>query len=108
MALIQQNYKTLRAILPEMLVNAELRDQFYTQFAEPLAGLLEQYVRARIDSGDLRPVNPPLAVRSVQGMFIGLMVLRILGDDLLASHWGDVPEALVDLLFDGLGPEETT
>jgi AcrR family transcriptional regulator len=106
MALIEQNYETLQAVLPEMLVNAKLRDQFYQQFAQPLATLLEQYVQARIESGDVRPLNAPLAVRSVQGMFIGLMFLRVLGDDTLASHWDDVPEVLVDLLFDGLGSEE--
>ncbi|MGD8968481.1 MAG: TetR/AcrR family transcriptional regulator [Anaerolineae bacterium] len=106
MALIEQNYETLQAVLPEMLVNAELRDQFYRQFAQPLAALLEQYVRARIESGDVRLLDAPLAVRSVQGMFIGLMILRFLGDGMLASHWDDVPEVLVHLLFEGLGPEE--
>lgn len=104
--LIDENRETLRAILPEMLVNADLRGQFYRRFAQPLASLLEQYVRARIASGDLRPVEAPLAVRSVQAMFIGLMILRILGDDTLASRWDDVPEVMVDLLLDGLSAKE--
>jgi hypothetical protein len=34
------------------------------------------------------------------------MILRFLGDGMLASHWDDVPEVLVHLLFEGLGPEE--
>jgi AcrR family transcriptional regulator len=106
MALIEQNNETLRAVLPEMLVNVELRDRLYRQFAQPLAGLLDQYVQVRIESGDLRPVYAALAVRSVQSMFVGLMILRIPGDDGLSSHWDDVPNVLVDLLFDGLGPEE--
>jgi AcrR family transcriptional regulator len=107
MALIEQNYETLRAVLPEMLVNSDLRRQFYRRFVQPLAVLLERYVEARIESGDVRPVDVPLAVRSVQGMFIGLMILRILGDDMLATQWDDLPEALVDLLFGGLSAEET-
>jgi AcrR family transcriptional regulator len=107
MALIEQNYETLQAVLPEMMVNPDLRDQFYRRFAQPLATLLEQYVEARIESGDVRPVDAPLAVRSVQGMFIGLMLLRILGDDMLASHWDDLPDVLVDLLFDGLSAQRT-
>jgi hypothetical protein len=57
--------------------------------------------------GDIRAVNVPLAVRSVQALFIGLMILRILGDELLASHWGDLPDIIVDLLFEGLSPQET-
>jgi AcrR family transcriptional regulator len=106
LALIEQNYETLQAILPQMMVNPDLRGHFYQQFAQPLAALLEQYVEARIESGDVRPVDVPLAVRSVQGMFIGLMILRILGDGMLANHWNDLPDTLVDLLFDGLRPPE--
>jgi AcrR family transcriptional regulator len=105
-ALIEQNYETIQAILPEMLVNADLRDQFYREFAQPVAALLERYVCVRIGSGDFRPVHTRLVVRSVQGMFVGLMILRILGDDLLASQWDALPEVLVDLLFDGLTAEE--
>ena len=54
----------------------------------------------------MRSVDAPLAVRSVQGMFIGLMILRILGDDLLADHWNDLAEVLVNLLLDGLSMRE--
>jgi AcrR family transcriptional regulator len=106
MALIAQNYETLKAVLPEMLVNPDLRDEFYSRFAQPLVTLLEQYVRARVESGDVRPVDPPLTVRSVQATFIGLMILRFLGDNVLASEWNELPEALVDLLFNGLSAEE--
>jgi AcrR family transcriptional regulator len=104
-ALIEEHYQTLQAVLPEILVNSDLRDRFYRRFAEPLADLLERYVEARVESGDLRPVDAPLAVRSVQGMFIGLMILRILGDRMLDARWDDLPEVVVDLLFDGLGTE---
>jgi hypothetical protein len=102
MTLIEENFETMQAVLPEMMANRDLRTEFYRQFAEPLAALLEQYVEMRIASGDIRPINAALAVRSVQGMFIGLMVLRILGDGVLADHWNDLPEVLVDMLFKGL------
>jgi hypothetical protein len=102
MALIEQHFETLRAVLPEMLVNPEIRDQFYRQFAQPLAALLEQYVEAQVESSEIRPLNVQLTVRSVQAMFIGLLVLRILGDQKLRLKWDDLPEVLVDLLFEGL------
>lgn len=106
MTLIEQHYEIFQAILPEIMVNPDLRDRFYRQFAHPLAALLEQYTEVQIESEHVRPVNVPLAVRSVQGMFVGLLMLRILGDSMLASHWNDLPEVLVDLLFNGLGPGE--
>jgi hypothetical protein len=39
-------------------------------------------------------------------MFVGLLVLRILGDETLQSGWDDVPEVLATLVFDGLRPGE--
>jgi len=105
MSLIEQSRETLQAVLPEMLISVDLRERFYRRFVQPLSVLLERYVQTRIQSGDVRPVDVPLAVRSVQAMFIGLFVLRILGDDVLESHWDDMPGVLVDLLFQGLSPE---
>ncbi len=103
-ALIQQNHEMLQAILPEMLVHPDLRRRFYRQFALPLASMLEQYVQARAASGELAPVDVPLAVRAVQGMFLGLLVLRVLGDDVLQARWDDVPEVIGALVFSGLSP----
>jgi hypothetical protein len=39
-------------------------------------------------------------------MFVGLLVLRILGDEPLLAGWGDVPDLLATLIFDGLSPRE--
>ena len=106
MGLIQQNDEMVQAILPEMLVNLALRERFYQQFLQPTTTLLEQYIQARIELGHIRPLNVPLAVRAVQGMFVGLLVLRILGDETLLSGWDDLPEVLATLIFDGLSPRD--
>jgi hypothetical protein len=104
MGIVQQEAETIQAILPEMLVNRELRERFYQQFVLPTAMLLEQYIQARIKLGHIRPINIPLAVRAVQSMFVGLLILRILGDELLLSEWDELPEVLATILFDGLSP----
>jgi len=106
MGLIQQNHETIQAIMPEMLVNPPLRERFYQQFVQPTMALFEQYIQARIELGHIRPVNVPLTVRAVQGMFVGLLVLRILGDEPLQSGWGELPEVLATLVLDGLSPRE--
>ncbi|RLC81419.1 MAG: hypothetical protein DRJ03_05640 [Chloroflexi bacterium] len=103
---IQQGQEMLKAILPEVMVNPDLSRQFTQQFVQRISTLLEQYVQARIKMGHIRPVNVPLTVRAVQGMLIGLIVLRILGDESLESGWDDVPEVLATLVFDGLKPEK--
>ncbi len=102
---IQKGQEMLKAVLPEVIVNPDLSKQFTEQFVRQIAAILEQYVRTRIEMGHIRPVNVPLTVRAVQSMFVGLIVLRILGDECLLSEWDDVPEVLGTLIFDGLSPK---
>jgi AcrR family transcriptional regulator len=104
MGLIKQNDEMIQAILPEMFVNAALRKRFFEQFVQPTTTLFERYVQARIEMEDIRSLNVPLAVRVVQGIFVGLLVLRILGDEQLRSEWDDMPEVMASIVFDGLGP----
>jgi AcrR family transcriptional regulator len=103
LARIQRGQELLQAVLPEVLIDPELRQRFYRQYVLRIATLMEQYVQARIELGHVRPVDVPLTVRVVQGAFIGLLILRILGDEPLQSGWDDVPEVLAALVFDGLG-----
>jgi AcrR family transcriptional regulator len=105
MGRFQQGQEMIQAILPEVLVNPALRERYYRQFVQRIVTLMEPYLQMRIELGHIRPVNVPLTVRIVQGMFIGLLLLRILGDEMLQSAWDDLPEALAALLFNGLNPE---
>ncbi len=97
-----QSQEMIQAILPEVLVNPELRERFYQQFVLQLITLLEQYVETRIKLGHIRPVDVPLTVRTIQSMFGGLLVLRVLGDETILSRWEDLPEVVAGLIFDGL------
>jgi TetR/AcrR family fatty acid metabolism transcriptional regulator len=103
---IVQGQQMLQAILPEVFVNHKLRQRFYQEYVLRLATMFERYLRGQVERGRIRPVNVPLTVRMVQGMFVGLIFLRILGDEPLRSGWEDVPETLVTLVFDGLRPME--
>jgi AcrR family transcriptional regulator len=104
MGRIEAGEEMLQAILPQVFVNPELRERFYHQYVLHIAGLLEPYVRAQVEGGHIRPVDVPLTVRMVQAQFVGLLVLRILGDEPLRRGWEEVPELLGTLLFDGLRP----
>ena len=106
MGRIQQGQEMLQAILPEVLTNPELREQFYQQYVLRIAMMIEQYVQAQIELGHMRPVDVSLTVRALQSMFVGLLILRILGDEPLQLRWDDVPEILATLVFDGLRPGE--
>jgi AcrR family transcriptional regulator len=104
MGRIEEGEEMLKAILPQVFVNPELRARFYHQYVLRIAELLEPYVQAQVESGRIRPVDVPLTVRMVQAQFVGMLVLRILGDAPLRSKWEEVPELWATLMFDGLDP----
>jgi AcrR family transcriptional regulator len=103
---IEQAEEMLQAILPQVFVNPELRERFYRQYVLRIAIMLEQYMQAQVDLGHMQAVNVPLTVRVLQGMFVGLLVMRVLGDEALCAGWSQVPEVLASLVFDGLGAED--
>jgi AcrR family transcriptional regulator len=100
-----EGQEILQAILPEVLVNAELRELYYQQFVLRIAALLEQYIRTRIELGHIRPVDATLTTRAVQAMFVGLLVLRVLGDETVVAGWDALPDLLATIIFDGLRAE---
>ncbi|MGD8244462.1 MAG: TetR/AcrR family transcriptional regulator [Anaerolineae bacterium] len=99
-----ENEETLRAVMPQMLVQPALRVQFRRQFVAPIIDIMEQYVTTQIEQDEIQAVNVPLTVRAVQSMFIGLLLLRILGDEELRAGWDEMPEVVTTLLFEGLNP----
>jgi AcrR family transcriptional regulator len=102
---IEQGEEMLQAILPQVFVQQDLRAQFYQEYVRPIAAALEAYVQTQIQRGHVRAVNVALTVRLLQSTFVGLLVMRILGDEALCSEWSQVPEVLASLLFDSLSTE---
>ncbi len=102
--IVQSHEQMFQAILPEILANPELRERYYQEFVQPTAIMLEGYIQARVQQGDVRPIDVSLAVRAVQGMFVGLLMMRMLGDGPIRAGWDDLPEVIGTIIFDGLSP----
>lgn len=102
--IVHSHEKMFQAVLPEVLTNPELRERYYLEFVQPTVMMLEDYFQARVELGHLRPIDVPLAVRAVQGMFIGLLMFRFLGDEPIRAGWDELPEVIATIIFDGLSP----
>ena len=104
-AFVRQNKAMLQAILSEILTNQEIRQRYNQQLVEPFVSLFGQHIQARIEQGQMRPVDVPLAIRYLFAINLGLLGLFILGDPLLRSEWEseEMIGKLVSLLFDGMG-----
>jgi AcrR family transcriptional regulator len=108
MALFWPNAEVFQAVLPEMLANAELRELYYQQVIAPTIMVAEHYFQAQGATGQIRAMDIPLTVRSIAGVIFGLLTLQLLGDEVIAKRWEELPEVLASLLFDGLQNREET
>src|SRR5215210_8358852 len=67
MSLIWENREVFRVVLSEMLVNAELRELYLRRVVEPTMSIAEENFRSRMERGEVRRTDAPLATRSVAG-----------------------------------------
>ena len=106
MSFIWENREVFRVVLSEMLVNAELRGLYLQQVVPPTMGITEENFRSRMEQGEVRQTDAPLATRSVAGAVLGVLVLGLLGDEEIGSRSEEVPDVLAELLIHGLDATE--
>lgn len=106
MSLIWENREVFRVVLSEMLVNAELRELYLRRVVEPTMRIAEENFRSRMTQGEVRETDAPLAMRSVAGAVLGVLVLGLLGDEEIGSRSDEVPDVLAGLLLHGLSAIE--
>jgi AcrR family transcriptional regulator len=96
------NAELLRAVLPEMLANPELRGRYYRDVIAPTMALGEDAFRALAAEGLIRDLDVALTTRILAGAVLGLMTMQLLGDETLAERWREIPDALSAVLLSGL------
>jgi AcrR family transcriptional regulator len=97
MALLWPNAEVFRAVLPELLVNGELRKRYYEQVLAPTIAVGERFSQGQSEQ---LQINIPLTVRAIAGTLLGLLLLQLLGDQEIAEQWEELPNVLTTLFFD--------
>ena len=106
MSLIWENREAFRVVLSEMLVNADLRERYLRRVVDPTMRIAEENFRSRMEQGEVRETEVPLAVRSAAGALLGVLVLGLLDDEEINSRSDEVPDVLAGLLTSGLVANE--
>lgn len=104
MALRGDNFALFRIVLSEIMINDDLRKQYYTQILAPSLDSAEPFFIAHAAKRGISPDRARLTLRAISGMVMGLILERIMGDSDLADQWDELPDVLTDLLLDGLDP----
>ena len=101
--LLSQSQYT-RALIGEAWFNDEILSRFLSNRLAQIAGYLEEYIRARIQSGQFRPVNPSLAARMVISVFWGFLLPALRGIETLPGEADrrSLADSIIDLWLDGI------
>jgi AcrR family transcriptional regulator len=102
----QVGFDAFRVLFGELLVTAELRDQYRRETLEPTFNAAEVAVRGWLASSPSDAIDPALGSRALAGLVLGTLLLRLLDDPVLAERWQEVPDVLAHLLIHGLVPAD--
>ncbi len=102
-ALFKRNVDVVRAVLPELLSQEELRHAFLQRVIQMTKEALRPYIERQIALGRLRPADPEKMTLVLQALFLGLMVMDLSGEPIITQGDPDLPDQLADLLVRGLG-----
>lgn len=95
-----------RAVLPELITNAELRQHYMESVLMPTMRLAEGFIAHLAASGQIVAPQVPLTARVLGGAVFGVLLLYLMGDPALEADWDQLPAILADTLCDGLLPRQ--
>lgn len=95
--------EVFRALLPEVMSNAELRELYHRKIIAPTFGMAEEQFAGLVAAGLIRPIDVPLTLRAMAGLLFGTLMLSLWGEELIDERLAALPEVLVGMMFDGIG-----
>ncbi|NKB89385.1 MAG: TetR family transcriptional regulator [Acidobacteria bacterium] len=111
-AYVEQRLRTLwesrdllRALLPELLCDPRLRRRYGADVLLPAQARGAAAVRAAAAAGELE-VDVEHLARVVAGTTLGIVMLGLLGDDVVADDLGACADATAELLLRGVSPSD--
>ena len=93
------SYQALKAVLPEMINDAETGRNIYEQIYAPMFAVMEGYFERLIADGQVEGSDPALATRLFASPFMGLLMLWMLGDEHIIANWDSYTKAMEGLLL---------
>ena len=95
-------FDLFRVVMSEIMVNAELRTLYYETLLQPTLQLAEMLFEDWAKQGLINAANIPLTIRLISSLILGLTMEYIMGDTGLIERWDTLPDAVTDLLLNGI------
>lgn len=97
---VDAGYQVLKAIMPETMTNPELSRMVNEQIYAPGFAVAEQYFQHLMDQGEIEKADPAAMARLFASPLLGLLFLRLLGDEDVAANWQLYSEMMSKFLLD--------
>jgi AcrR family transcriptional regulator len=94
----------MRVIWSEALTNRALANLYLERILAPVLDGPEALFQALAEDGAIALPDVPLTLRVIVASFLGLALLKMLGDPVLAERFDEMPLVLAELLVKGLQP----
>ncbi|MCB9151683.1 MAG: TetR/AcrR family transcriptional regulator [Caldilineaceae bacterium] len=94
MAEVDEGYPIMKVLIGETLANPQLVQQVYDEVYRPAFGAAEHFFQQLMAQGQLRNGDPALFARLFAAPVLGLLTLRMMGDDHVAENWPAYAEAV--------------
>jgi AcrR family transcriptional regulator len=101
---VEQNATMLQSVFSEILVDPDLRGQYYQEMVIPNLELLEAHLEARRKLGQIRNIDTALSARALAALMNGLYLLDVLGDPIVHERWDELAQMITSIFFDGVDP----
>ena len=92
----------LRIVFSEALINPELRAIYAERTIGPAVNMSKPMLRSFVKAKSMRAHDADLSSRALIASIFGFVMLRLLGDEITAERWDDLPAHLAILFQDGL------
>jgi len=99
--LIDQNMNLVRVILREMMLDRDLRKQFFEKALSRISSQLEDHLKRRTEEGVFRRLDAFIAVQAMMGCFLGFIVLGLDEEGRRLPH-EELASQLADFFLNGL------
>lgn len=94
---VEAGLTAMRVILSETMVNEKLARLVFDQVYGPAFKAAEKYFAYQMEIGRIPKSDPTIVGRLMAAPLMGLLTLRLLGDEHVAEHWGKHVQAMVEL-----------
>lgn len=100
---VAEAHQIMKAVMPEAISNAELSQTLYEQIYEPGFKVAEAYFADLMANGRLPQADPVIMARLFASPLIGLLFLRLLGDQHVIDNWETYGQEMAKLLLNAYG-----